>query len=85
MEQTKASKFQMFSRGFATSKSAGQDHSCQSGMTSSGGRSTDRNASSFGGSSSGLGDARKGRFASKLGFKFDVANFDINAVSPTSW
>lgn len=24
-------------------------------------------------------------FVSRLGFKFDVANFDINAVSPTSW
>jgi len=26
-----------------------------------------------------------GNFVSRLGFKFDVANFDINAVSPTSW
>lgn len=47
-------------------------------------------SSSGSGSPSSLGKGSAGfkqndGFVKKLGFKFDVANFDINAVSPQSW
>lgn len=38
---------------------------------------------SLGGGS--LASTKQKGFVSRLGFKIDVANFDINAVSPTSW
>jgi len=68
-QQRKGSKYQLFARD---SKLA-QELGCQP---------------SSGAGSSGLGSkgmALKRSLVSRLGFKFDVANFDINAVSPTSW
>ena len=52
-----------------------------------GSSSSSSSGSSSSSSSSGIGgkDKRSGNFVSRLGFKFDVANYDINAISPTSW
>lgn len=63
---------------------------CSSSMATSNGLSSKGKLGSSGpgGSSSALkGDksSKGNNFVSRLGFKFDVANFDINAVSPTSW
>lgn len=56
--------------------------------TRSAGGSSSSSSSSSGSSSSkskGIGNGARDGLVFKLGFKFDVANFDINAVSPTSW
>lgn len=74
-QRSSSSRFQIFARD---SKSIGIDHhhSQASKSTSDGADSGDK-----GRFASGLRDG----LASGFGFKFDVANFDINAVSPTSW
>lgn len=66
---------QMFGRRDSTSSKGGS-----SSLGSSSSSSSSKGSSSS--SSKGLG---KDGFVARLGFKFDVANFDINAVSPTSW
>lgn len=76
-QQRKGSKVQMFGR--RDSKSL-QDNGCQSAM----GTSSGIGGSSSSSSSSGIG-SKSGGLASRLGFKFEVTRFDINAVSPTSW
>lgn len=85
MEQRKATGFQMFA--FMDSKSAlsGQDSSTSSGLGGLGGNGSSKGGSSSGGSSSSSSWSSQKGLVSRLGFKFDVANFDINAVSPTSW
>lgn len=69
MEQRTASGFHMFEFRDSKSTLSAQDSSTSSGLGSGG---LNANATQKG-------------LVSRLGFKFDVANFDINAVSPTSW
>lgn len=83
MEQRKINGFQMFA--FRDSKSAlsSQDSGTSKGL--GGGLNGNGGSSSSSSSGGGGGWSNQKGLASRLGFKFDVANFDINAVSPTSW
>lgn len=65
--------------------SKGKGLTSSSSSSSIGSTSSTSSISSSSSSSCGKGDKSTGNFVSRLGFKFDVANFDINAVSPTSW
>lgn len=88
-EQRESLKFKMF--GDHSKASHIVDHTSSPTTTSKGslgsmGKGSSSSSSSSGSSSSGIGkDKRAGNFVSRLGFKFDVANYDINAISPTSW
>lgn len=88
-EQRESLKFRMFGdRGVdhrhQTSTSSGSTNG-KGGSSSSSSSSKGGSSSSGGGSSNGAKDKKGGNFVSRLGFKFDVANYDINAISPTSW
>lgn len=74
----------------SSSSSSGSSSKGASSSSSSGGPATSNRAfgwtSPFSTRSSNTSAKNGGGFrVSNLGFKFDVANFDINAVSPTSW
>lgn len=81
LEQSKGRDFQMFSWGQRRSSSSG---GAGKSSTSSSSRQ-DQSAVTSSGSKGADGGYKNGNFVSRLGFKFNVANFEINAVSPTSW
>ena len=90
-EQRKGLKFHMFgessSDGTGSSSSSSSSSGGSSGSkldTSSGSQATSKGLA-LGTKQTGVGNKSGGGFVSRLGFKFEVANFDINAVSPTSW
>lgn len=82
VEQRKGSKgFQYMFSGRDSAHNPWEQATSSSSGSSSGGSSSGK---ALGGGNS-LGSTKQKGFVSRLGFKFDVANFDINAVSPTSW
>ena len=76
-EQHESLKFRMFGN------SSEKRRPSTSGLTSKGQNSS--NSCSSSSSSKNSSTKKDSGFVSRLGFRFDVANFDINAVSPTSW
>jgi hypothetical protein len=74
-EQRESLKSRMFG------KSADHLFGTSSGPSSSSAPGASKKASAAGANR----DKMTAGFVSRLGFKFDVANYDINAISPTSW
>lgn len=91
-QQSESLKFKMFGNRsvdhhHTTSTSSSSKGALGSSSSSSSGLSSGSKSSSSSGGA-GIGKDKRGlgtTFVSRLGFKFDVANYDINAISPTSW